>query len=461
MKLWGGRFAKPADQRAEEFTASISFDRRLYREDIVGSMAHVKMLGEVGILSSEDAALIRQGLGQVLEEIEGGKFPFRREFEDIHLNIEKRLAEIIGPVAGKMHTARSRNDQIALDEHLFIREACARVGEAITSLQSAILDVSERHKSDIVPGYTHTQRAQPTLFAHHYMAYFFMLQRDYERFSEVSRHVDVMPLGAGALAGTTFPIDPGIVAKELGFSRVYENSMDAVSNRDHIIEFLSSCAILAMHLSRLSEELVYWSSTEFGFVEMDDAYSTGSSMMPQKKNPDVLELIRGKTGRIYGHLMGVLTMMKGTLLAYDSDMQEDKEPLFDAFDTVTDCTEIAAAIVKTMKVNPARMREAATKDFSTATDVADYLAGKGLPFREAHEVAGKVVRECIEKGKFLGDLSLSEFRKHSELFQDDVFDVITLEAVVSRRRSPGGTAPERVAEQMAIAHTMLDSRGRA
>jgi len=458
MKLWGGRFGKDTDKRAEEFTSSISFDRRLYREDIAGSIAHARMLGQAGIISSPDADLIVSGLGQIEQEIERGDFPFRLEFEDIHLNIEKRLTEMIGPVAGRLHTARSRNDQIALDEHLFIRAACSRVQAAITSLQAATVEVSKQHKDAIMPGYTHMQRAQPTLFAHHMLAYFFMFERDYSRLLDCAKRASLMPLGAGALAGTTFPIEPRRVAQELGFDRLYDNSMDAVSDRDHVIEFLAALSVAAMHLSRLAEELLLWSTQEFGFVEMDDAYSTGSSIMPQKKNPDVLELIRGKTGRVYGSLITLLTVMKGIPLAYDSDMQEDKEALFDAFDTTCDCLELAAAAVATMKVNTDRMYDAARRDFSTATDIADYLAARGLPFRQAHEVAGRIVRHCIERGKFLHELTAAEYRAFSNLFSDDVFSVISVEASVRRRKSPGGTAPERVEEQLETASRILAAR---
>jgi argininosuccinate lyase len=458
MKLWGGRFERPAEKRAEEFTSSLSFDRRLYAEDISGSTAHARMLGETGIIGKEEAAQIISGLRQVKDEIERGEFPFRMEFEDIHLNIEKRLTELIGPVAGKLHTARSRNDQIALDEHLFIRAAVAHMKEAVTGLQRVMVELCQKHGRAIMPGYTHMQRAQPTLFAHHMIVYFYMLERDYGRFADCNKRANVMPLGAGALAGTTFPIDPGQVARELGFDRLYENSMDAVSDRDHILEFLSAAAICASHLSRLAEELVFWATAEFGFVEMDDAYSTGSSIMPQKKNPDVLELMRGKTGRVYGNLVRMLTVMKGIPLAYDSDMQEDKEGLFDTVDTLSACLELGALAVGTMKVNTERMRESTMKDFSTATDVADYLAVRGVPFRQAHEIAGKIVRYCIDGGKYLFDLTLLECLKFSDAFDESVFQVIKPETSVARRNSPGGTAPEQVDKQVAMAQEILSSR---
>jgi len=459
MKLWGGRFDKASSKKAEEFTSSISFDRRLYRQDIRGSIAHARMLGSVDIVSQEESSEIISGLETILKEIEGGTFPFRLEYEDIHMNIEKRLSEILGPVAGKLHTARSRNDQIALDEHLFVREQCNRVRAGIACLQAAILATCREHESVIMPGYTHTQRAQPTLYAHHMLAYFFMLERDCSRFGDCRERADLMPLGAGALAGTTFPIDPAQVAEELEFSRLYDNSMDAVSDRDHIIEFLAASSLLASHLSRLAEELVLWSSTEFGFVEMDDAFATGSSIMPQKKNPDVVELIRGKTGRVYGALVGLLVTMKGIPLAYDSDMQEDKHGLFDTADTVSDCLSLMSSVISTMKVNGERMRAAAEKDFSTATDVADYLAAKGLPFRQAHEVAGRIVKYCTGQSRYLGDLDLEEFRKFSDLFHEDIFDAITVESSVGRRTSPGGTAPQRVREQMERAVALLEAKG--
>ncbi len=458
MKLWGGRFDKASSKKAEEFTSSISFDKRLYRQDIRGSIAHAHMLGRVGIISQEESSEITTGLQAILKEIEDGTFPFRLLYEDIHMNIEKRLGEIVGPVAGKLHTARSRNDQIALDEHLFVKEQCERAREGISGLQAAIVETCKEHKSVIMPGYTHTQRAQPTLYAHHMLAYFFMLERDYGRFGDCRERADSMPLGAGALAGTTFPIDPAQVARELEFSRLYDNSMDAVSDRDHIIEFLAASSLLAAHLSRLAEELVLWSSTEFGFIEMDDAFATGSSIMPQKKNPDVVELIRGKTGRVYGALVALLVVMKGIPLAYDSDMQEDKHGLFDAADTVSDCLSLMSAVVATMSVKGERMRAAAERDFSTATDVADYLAAKGLPFRQAHEVAGRLVKYCIGQSKYLGDLGFEEFRKFSELFREDIFDAITVESSVGRRASPGGTAPERVHEQIAHAVGLLEAR---
>jgi argininosuccinate lyase len=458
MKLWGGRFSKASSKKAEEFTSSISFDKRLAGHDVTGSIAHARMLGNTGIITEEESSRIVAGLEMVLKELREGTFPFRVEHEDIHMNIEKRLTEIAGPVAGKLHTARSRNDQIALDEHMFVKEQCDRVCAAIAHLQSVLLEECREHEQVIMPGYTHTQRAQPTLYAHHMLAYFFMLERDYGRFRDCRARADVMPLGAGALAGTTFAIDPSQVASELGFGRLYENSADAVSDRDHILEFLAAAAILASHLSRLAEELVLWSSTEFGFIEMDDAYSTGSSIMPQKKNPDVTELIRGKTGRVYGHLVGLLVVMKGIPLAYNSDMQEDKHGLFDSADTVVDCLDLMASVVGSMKVNGGRMRLAAASDFSTATDVADYLASKGLPFRQAHEVAGRIVRHCLEQSKFLAGLTLDEYRSFCDLFQADIFDAITVEASVRRRASPGGTAPERVREQVEVATKALEAK---
>ncbi|BAD39471.1 argininosuccinate lyase [Symbiobacterium thermophilum] len=457
-KLWGGRFTKPADKTAEGFTSSLAFDRRLYKQDIRGSIAHVRMLGRQGIIPAADAARIEQGLREIEAEIEAGQFPFRQEYEDIHLNIEKRLIEKIGPAGGRLHTARSRNDQVVTDVHLWVKDEIAAVQRLVSDLQGTLLDRAREQMGAVMPGYTHLQRAQPVLLSHHLMAYFWMLERDYGRFADALRRADVSPLGAGALAGTTFPIDREFTAAELGFAGVYPNSMDAVSDRDFIVEFVAAAAICQMHLSRLAEELVMWSSTEFGFVEMDDAYATGSSIMPQKKNPDVAELVRGKTGRIYGDLMALLTVLKGLPLAYHTDLQEDKERLFDAVDTLKACLTVMTGMLATLKFNRERMAQAVRRDFSNATDMADYLVKKGMPFREAHEVVGKAVLYCVERGKFLADLTLEEFKAFSALFEADIYQAIAPETCVSQRTSLGGTAPAEVERQLALAAEILSRR---
>lgn len=458
-KLWGGRFTKGASQLAEGFTSSLSFDRRLYRQDIRGSIAHARMLGRQGIISAAEAEQIIAGLLQIETEIEDGRFPFRQAFEDIHLNIEKRLTELIGPVGGKLHTARSRNDQVVTDVHLFVKDEIAALSALLSDLQAVIIDRAREHEGLIMPGYTHLQRAQPILFAHHLLAYFWMLERDQGRLADCRKRADLSPLGAGALAGTTFPIDRHFTAAELGFAGVYENSIDAVSDRDFILEFLATAAICQMHLSRLCEELVNWSSTEFGFVEMDDAFATGSSIMPQKKNPDVAEITRGKTGRVYGNLMALLTVLKGLPLAYHSDLQEDKERLFDTLDTLKACVSVVTGMVATLKVREDRVAQAVRQDFSNATDLADYLAKKGVPFREAHEIVGRAVLACIEKGCFLADLPLVELKGFSPLIEDDVYTAIAPETCVAGRTSYGGTAPAEVQRQIALAEGILAQRG--
>lgn len=447
-KLWGGRFAKGTDVMVEEFTSSISFDNRLYKEDIAGSIAHARMLAKCGIIATDEAEIIIDGLKNILADIEAGNFTFETSLEDIHMNIEKRLTDRIGPVGGKLHTARSRNDQVALDTHLYLKREVINIAQLICGLQEAILEVAGKYQTVIMPGYTHLQRAQPILFAHHMMAYFAMLVRDYERLRGVWERTDMMPLGAGALAGTTFPIDRHMVAEQLKFGSIYANSIDAVSDRDYIIEFLSFASILMMHLSRLSEEIILWSSAEFAFIELDDAHCTGSSIMPQKKNPDVSELVRGKTGRVFGHLLAMLTIAKGLPLAYNKDLQEDKEGLFDTIDTIKFSLSVYASMLKAMRVNGTRMLETVRQDFSNATDMADYLVKKGLPFRQAHEVVGKSVRYCIENDKMLVDLSLDEFKQFSPLFGEDIIEAIKVETCVSARKSYGGTAPEQVAQAM-------------
>lgn len=458
-KLWGGRFTKETDKAVEGFTSSLSFDRRLYRQDIKGSTAHVRMLGRQGIIPAVDAAAIEAGLKQVLTEIEDGTFPFRREFEDIHLNIEKRLIEKIGPVGGKLHTGRSRNDQVVTDVHLWVKDEIDVIAVLLSELQAVIIDRVCQHDSLLMPGYTHLQRAQPILFAHHLLAYFWMFERDQGRLADCKKRADVSPLGAGALAGTTFPIDRHFTAAELGFDRPYDNSIDAVSDRDFIVEFLSSCAIMQMHLSRLCEELINWSSTEFGFIEMDDAFSTGSSIMPQKKNPDVAEVTRGKTGRVYGNLMALLTVLKGLPLAYHSDLQEDKERLFDTADTLRACLSVTAGMLATLKVREERLTQAVRQDYSNATDLADYLAKKGVPFREAHEIVGKAVLHCIQQGVFLVDLPLEVYRQFSSLIDDDIYTAIAPETCVAGRTSFGGTAPAEVQRQISMGRALLAQRG--
>ena len=454
-KLWGGRFSKTTDEMINEFQASIGFDRRMYREDIAGSLAHAEMLMRVGIISEEDYQAINAGLRDILGQIERGEFEFSTELEDIHMNIEKRLTDTIGDAGSRLHTARSRNDQVALDTHMFVRHAVVEVLDHIRELQNALVESADANKDVIMPGYTHLQRAQPILFAHHLMAYFNMLTRDFERFQGVYVRADLMPLGAGALAGTMLPIDRAFVARKLNFDRIYTNSMDAVSDRDYILEFLAAASILMVHLSRLSEEIILWCSREFSFVELDDAHCTGSSMMPQKKNPDVSELVRGKTGRVVGHLMAMLTAVKGLPLAYNKDLQEDKEGLFDAIDTVKFSLAVYAQLIRGMKVRADVMRHAVEADFSNATDLADYLVQKGMPFRQAHTVAGQSVAQCIARGIWLRDMSLADYQKLSPLFDEDVYEVIRPETCVACRNSYGGTSYEQVESQLDAAEALM------
>ncbi len=447
-KMWGGRFAQSTDDAVESFTESISFDYRLWRHDIRGSIAHVRMLSRQRIIPPADAKEIIRGLGIIREEIEEGRFVFRRDREDIHMNIEARLAELIGPVGGKLHTGRSRNDQVATDLRLYLREETRRMIARIRRLRKAFLRAAKKHVDTILPGYTHLQRAQPVRLAHHWLAYYEMLGRDAERFTDGLSRINRLPLGSAALAGTTFPLDRAYVARLLGFDEVLENSMDAVGDRDFVIEFLATAATTMMHLSRLAEELVLWTTGEFGFAELPDAFATGSSIMPQKKNPDVAELIRGKTGRVYGSLMALLTIMKGLPLAYNRDLQEDKEPVFDAIDTLGPALEITARIVPQLKFNKQRTREAAAGGYSTATDLADYLAARGVPFRQAHEIAGQAVALCIRKGCGLEELTLDEFRSLSERIDADIYDAVSLEGSVDRRTTRGGTGRERLVERI-------------
>ncbi|OBR63523.1 argininosuccinate lyase [Paenibacillus oryzae] len=454
-KLWGGRFTKKTDQLVEEYTASIMFDKELAEEDIQGSLAHVTMLGKQNILPADDVEKIKDGLHRVLQRIRSGDVEFTIGDEDIHMNIEKALIDDVGSVGGKLHTGRSRNDQVATDMHLWLRKRVVEFVDMLQKLQSALVEQAKANSDTILPGYTHLQRAQPILFAHHLMAYVSMFGRDIERLQDSYKRINVLPLGAGALAGTTFPIDRHFVAEQLHFDRVYENSLDAVSDRDFILEFLSHASIIMMHLSRLSEELILWSSTEFRFVELDDAFCTGSSIMPQKKNPDVPELVRGKTGRVYGNLVGLLTVLKSLPLAYNKDMQEDKEGMFDTVKTLQGALQLFAPMIATMKVNADVMRQAVNQDFSNATDIADFLVGKGMPFRQAHEVIGKTVLYCIQEKKYLLDLKLEEFKQFSSLFDDRIYAVLQPEQVVNARNVYGGTAKEQVLAAIGRAEAVL------
>jgi len=447
-KLWGGRFATGTADSVEAFTASIEIDARLYRHDIMGSIAHAKMLAKQRIIPAGDARKIIRGLQTIQREIDGRKFKFSQADEDIHMNIERRLTELIGPAGGKLHTARSRNDQVALDMRLFLRDEVGLIVDGLHALGQELARAASKHLDVIMPGYTHLQRAQPVLFSHHLLAYFDMFERDGERFNECLTRINVLPLGSGALAGTTFPIDRSYVAKLLGFPRVSKNSIDAVSDRDFLLEFLASSSILFVHLSRLAEEFVLWSTQEFGFVELPDGYCTGSSMMPQKKNPDVPELIRGKTGRVFGHLQALLTIMKGLPLAYNRDLQEDKIPLFDTVDTVKACVKIMGEVIAGMKVRRERMLSAVQDGFMNATDLADYLVERALPFRAAHAVAGKVVQFCLAHGKRIEELTLVELKRFSDKFEKNVYKYLSAEAVVERRRAVGGTARGNVVRRL-------------
>lgn len=453
--MWGGRFTKAEEKNALDFNASISYDCRMYREDIAGSIAHAKMLAAHGIISKEDQEKITKGLLSIKKEIDEGTFPFSVELEDIHMNIEKRLTEEIGDAGARLHTARSRNDQCALDLHMYMKRNIARLSEKLIAVLEALLAASKKYQDVILPGYTHMQRAQPVLFAHHMLAYFAMLERDFKRLEECYDMCDMSPIGACALAGTTYPTHPEEEANDLHFASVYGNSLDAVSDRDYLLQFLSFASICAMHLSRLSEEFIYWSTSEFQFIELDDGYSTGSSIMPQKKNPDMCELIRGKTGRVYGHLIGLLTVMKGLPLAYDKDMQEDKEGVFDALDTLYFALDIYAGMISTMTVNGDHTRQVLESDFSNATDMADYLAKKGLPFRQAHAVVGNAVHYCIEHHKVLLDLSMEEFKAMSPLFEEDIKEALSIENCVKNRESYGGTGPKSVERQQTHAGDMI------
>jgi argininosuccinate lyase len=447
-KLWGGRFAGGTADSVEAFTASIDVDSRLYRHDIAGSIAHAKMLARQRIISARDAQKIVRGLKSIEREIDRGKFVFSSADEDIHMNIERRLGEKIGVAGRKLHTARSRNDQVTLDMRLFLREEVALIIETLQILQRELTGAARKNLEVIMPGYTHLQRAQPVRFAHHLLAYYEMFERDRERLSSGLDRINVLPLGAGALAGTSFPIDRNYVAQLLNFPRVSKNSIDTVSDRDFILEFVSTAAILFVHLSRLAEELVLWSSQEFGFVELPDRYCTGSSMMPQKKNPDVPELVRGKAGRVFGHLQALLTIMKGLPLAYNRDLQEDKIPLFDTVDTVKMSVRIMAEVIHGMKICKARMLAAAQDGFMNATDLADYLVERGIPFRDAHAISGRIVRHCVAKDCRIEELSLKELKGFSKKIEKDVYDFLSTESVVNRRRAFGGTARGNVMRRL-------------
>ncbi|MEQ6388948.1 argininosuccinate lyase [Bacillaceae bacterium S4-13-58] len=449
-KLWGGRFTKETNKLVEEFTASINFDQKLALEDIEGSWAHVQMLGDCNIIPLEDVDKIKDGLQQIKGKVLDGTMEYSVADEDIHMNIEKQLIELIGPVGGKLHTGRSRNDQVATDMHLYLRTKTKQLIELVQSVQEALIGQAEENVETIVPGYTHLQRAQPVSFGHHLMAFFWMFERDKERLTDSQKRINWLPLGAGALAGTTFPIEREKVADILGFDMIYPNSMDAVSDRDFIVEFLSIASLIMTHISRLSEEMVIWSSQEFQFIELDDSFCTGSSIMPQKKNPDVPELLRAKTGRVYGNLMGLLTVLKGLPLAYNKDMQEDKEGMFDTVETLEGSLKLLAPMIETMTVNREVMRQAVNQDFSNATDIADYLVTKGLAFREAHEIIGKIVLYSIKNGKFLLDLTMEEYKQFSILFEEDIYKVLAPDNVVAARSSFGGTAQKQVAAQIQL-----------
>ena len=454
MESLRGRFKKDTNRVVVNYTASIPFDHRLYRHDIAGSIAHARMLAKQGIISEKEAELIIMGLVSIREEIEKGKFQFKVELEDIHMNIEAHLIDKIGEVGGKLHTARSRNDQVALDLRLFCKEAIVETTNGLRELQSALLDVAEANKDVIMPGYTHLQRAQPVLLAHHLLAYFEMLERDVNRFKDCFQRTNVMPLGSGALAGVPYPTDRSFLAQQLGFDQVSQNSIDAVSDRDFVIEYQAAASITMMHLSRMAEEFVLWSSEEFGFIEIDDAYATGSSIMPQKKNPDVAELARGKTGRVYGNLLGILATLKALPLSYNRDLQEDKEGLFDTVDTLLATLEVFAGMVKTLTVNSERAYQAAARGYSTATDLADYLVKRGMPFRQAHGVVGKLVSYANDQGKDLGQLDIGEYQQFSDLFGADVRE-ISVETSVAARNVVGGTAPEQVQAQLSRARSAI------
>jgi argininosuccinate lyase len=454
-KPWDGRFAERTDTSVEAFTSSIQCDRRLYPYDIQGSVAHCRMLAKVGVITAEEAETLVEGLWRIKRELDQGNFEFDDSLEDIHMHIEARLLQEVGKVAQKLHTARSRNDQVALDIRMFLRDVTAQIIQGLKALRTILVGLAEQHVETVMPGYTHLQRAQPVLLGHHWMAYYEMFSRDAMRFADGLKRTNVMPLGAAALAGTTYPIDRGYTAELLGFPKVTANSMDSVADRDFILEFLSAAGICMVHLSRLSEELVLWSSSEFGFIELSDAFSTGSSIMPQKKNPDIPELIRGKTGRVVGSLMAELTLMKSLPLAYNRDMQEDKPPLFDAVDTLQSCLNITIKMLPTIQVKTDRMRQAASVGFLNATDMADYLVGRGVPFRKAHSIVGQAVAFALAQGKELDQLTLKELQGFSKEIEENLFENLTLEHMIARRQSAGGTSGDNVRAAIATARREL------
>jgi argininosuccinate lyase len=457
MKLWGGRFSKNTDELMDDFNSSIHFDNRMYRQDILGSAAHVKMLGSCGVIPEADADLIYKTLFEILKDIEDGKVEFEVSAEDVHMNIETLLISRIGDVGKKLHTGRSRNDQVALDLRMYLKDEVSELRAMLKDLLGVILRIAEENLETIMPGYTHLQRAQPITLAHHHMAYFQMFKRDIERLDDCTKRMNIMPLGSGALAGTTYPLDRQMVASELGFDDITANSIDGVSDRDFAIELASCLSIVMMHLSRFSEEIILWCTGEFSFIELDDAYSTGSSIMPQKKNPDVAELVRGKTGRVYGSLISLLTMMKGIPLAYNKDMQEDKEAIFNAVDTVKLCLPVFTKMLDTMKINKEAMYNAAKGGFTNATDMADYLVKKGIPFRDSHEITGRMVAYCLGKNISIDNMSLDELKSFSDKIENDVYDAISLTTCVNERKITGGPAKESVTEQIKMGKDFIES----
>ena len=456
-KLWGGRFRKSTDTKVDDFNSSIRFDKRMYKQDIQGSIAHASMLGRQGIIPQADADKIVAELKNILIDIENGKVEFLIDAEDIHMNIEKILTDRIGDAGKRLHTGRSRNDQVALDIRMYLMDEIEQIQQMLIHTMSVFTDLAKEHTDTIMPGYTHLQKAQPVTFAHHALAYYEMFRRDYLRLCDCAKRTNVMPLGSGALAGTTYPLDRQFVADKLGFDSITMNSLDGVSDRDFVLELASCLSILVMHMSRFSEELILWSSNEFSFVEMDDAFSTGSSIMPQKKNPDVAELIRGKTGRVYGNLMGLLTVMKGIPLAYNKDMQEDKEQIFDSIDTVKLCLPVFCDMISTMKVNVNNMYEGAKGGFTNATDAADYLVKKGLPFRDAHSVIGNMVFYCIEHGKAIDDLTMDEMKSFSDIIEEDIYDAVSMTTCVNDRSVIGGPAKAVTLEAITKAEEFIKS----
>ncbi|MGI5988997.1 MAG: argininosuccinate lyase [Lachnospiraceae bacterium] len=455
MKLWGGRFTKETNALVNEFNASITFDRRFYRQDIEGSIAHATMLGKTGIISEDESKKIVEGLKGILSDIESGKLSIDTTYEDIHTFVEANLIERIGDTGKKLHTGRSRNDQVALDMRLYTRDEIKKTDQELFELESVILDIMKKNVNSFMPGFTHLQKAQPVTVAHHFGAYFEMFRRDRDRLGDILKRMNYCPLGAGALAGTTYPLDREFTAKALGFAGPTLNSMDSVSDRDYLIEYLDALALIMMHLSRFSEEICIWNSNEYQFIELDDAYSTGSSIMPQKKNPDIAELVRGKTGRVYGALMSLLTVMKGIPLAYDKDLQEDKETSFDAMDTTNACIRLFTDMIRTMKFKYGRMEESAKRGFTNATDAADYLVRKGIPFRDAHGIIGSLVLTCIEKNCALDDLPLEEFKKACPAFEDDVYEAISLKTCVDKRLTIGAPGPAAMEQEIAAEEEYL------